>query len=229
MSGGISLEGKGIGSTADILVFALLLSIAIAILPAFSSAGAGAESERHASSLAQSTLLSLQCATAEQLGGFEYKLDAFGFDLGPTLFGDSARRELRHKTLCQLLAETAALNLRVEVAGADAALSRPNAAMETGLRVLLKDFLGQAVDGIFGYRLLALAEPVDLGFARIFFEMEVASLSEAKSQLCVESVALSLPISEGGLTMALNACGIYPLGAFDVDPLMEVRLELWSL
>ncbi len=206
------MKEAGFGYVADILVFALLISTAITILSGLAPVDLRVESERYASSFAQSLLISFQNATPEQLGGFEYRLGlASGMNI--PLAGDSARRQLRHKTICQLLAECALLNLRAEVAGKGLSLLMPNSEMEDRLEELLKTALERAVAGRFGYRLLASVTSDGLGPVSLSFEMEVAELSGARDQLCSETVLVSLPGSR----------------ASEADLILELRLELWSL
>jgi len=219
---------KGIGQVADILVFALLISIAITALSAVVLVDLRVEVSLYASNLAQSTLLSFQYSTAEQFGGFEYQLGAFGFEANFPLAMESTRRDLRYKTLCQLIEETALLNLRVEVAGVAVPLLRPNMAMEGCLEVLLKRVLDLTVGGKFEYRLLVRTVPVDLGFVQLIFEMEISKLSGTKDQMCSETMALSLPTTEEELMEILRPFKSVPSVAFDPDPIIEVGLELWS-
>ena len=224
------MDEKGLGYITDMLVFALLTSTAIALLAGANPVDPKIGSTRYASSFAQSTLLSLQHSTADQFGGFKYRLGAFDLELDAPVIGDSAKRELRYKTLAQLLAEDALLNLRVEAGGAELSLLRPNQGMDDELKGFLKSALDRVVGGRFGYRMRAKTEPIDLQFARVHFEIEIENLSQAKTQLCSESVMFSLPATQKELTQRIEgALGIGSLGLeLKADPLIEVTLELWS-
>ncbi|MFH1821626.1 MAG: hypothetical protein ABH852_04200 [Methanobacteriota archaeon] len=224
------MEEKGFGNIADILVFALLISTAITILSVSSPADPRTGSERYASSFAQSLLLSFQHLTADQLGGFEYSLDALGFELDFPFVGGSAKRELRHKTIAQLIAEDALLNLRTDIAGNYIALLRPNKAMDDELRTLLKSVLDRAISRRFGYRLRASTVPIDLKFVSLRFEIEIDDLSRARKQLCSESILLSLPTSNEELSQLVNnKFGVGFPQNLKTDLIIEISLELWSL
>jgi hypothetical protein len=224
------VEEKGFGCVADMLVFALLVSTAILLLAAASPTDPRAESIRYAASFAQSTLLSLQNSTVDQFGGFEYRLGAFGFEPDIPVVGESAKRELNHKSLTQLLAEDALLNLRVEAAGTDLTLLRPNQDMDEKLREFLKSTLDQIIGGRFGYRLRARTESINLEFVRVHFETEITDLTQARTQLCSETMMLSLPASQEELIQHIGeVLGIDLFGLeFRADPIIEVTLELWS-
>jgi len=224
------LEERGFGYIADMLVFALLISTAILLLAAASPIDPRVESTRYASSFAQSTLRSIQNSTADQFGGFDYTLGAFGLELDIPVVGESAKRELHHKSLAQLLAEDALLNLRVEAGGAELTLLRPNQDMDEKLREFLKSALDRIIGGRFSYRLRAGTEPINLEFARVHFETEIADLAQARTQLCSETVMFSLPASQEELVHHIEEMlGIDLLGLeLEADPILEVNLELWS-
>lgn len=225
------MEEKGFGYIVDMLVFALLVSTAILLLAAASPIDPRAESTRYAASFAQSTLLSLQNSTVDQFGGFEYRLGAFGSELNMPVVGDSAKRELNHKSLAQLLAEDALLNLHVEVADTDLALLRPNQDIDEKLREFLRSALDRIIGGRFGYRLHARTEPINLEFARVHFETEVVDLTQARTQLCSETMMLSLPASQEEVIQRIE--GVLGIDLFglrlEADPIIEVILELWSI
>ncbi len=224
------MEERGFGYIADMLVFAMLLSTATLLLAGASPVDPRSESTRHATSFAHSILLSLQSATAEQFGGFEYRLGAFGFELDLPVIGESAKRELNRKTLAQLLAEDALLNLRVEAGGADITVMRPNQAMDEGLREFLRSVLDRMIGGRFGYSLRVRTQPIDLVFARVLFETEIENMSHARTQLCSETLMLSLPASQEELKRRIGeALGTDMLGLeLESDPIIDVTLELWS-
>lgn len=224
------MEEKGFGYVADMLVFALLVSTAILLLAAASPTDPKTESTRYAASFAQSTLRSLQNSTVDQFGGFEYRLGAFGFKFDIPVVGESAKRELNHKSLAQLLAEDALLNLRVEAAGVDLALLRPNQDMDEKLREFLRSALDRIIGGRFGYRLHARTEPINLEFARVHFETEIVGLTQSRTRLCSETMMISLPASQKELIQRIKeVLDIDLIGPeLEADPILEVTLELWS-
>jgi len=220
------VEKRGIGCTADVMVFALLISTAISILCAFSPADPRINSERYAESFARSTLLSFLNCTADQFGGFSYRLGGLGSGVNIPFIGDSLKRQLGHKTIAQLLAEDILLNMCLEAR--EVTLS-PNREMDDKLRVFLKSVLDNTIDGRFGYRLRASAGPVDLGFTSFNFNLVVEDLSCARIQLCSETQLLSLPVSRAELTkITRNQHGINLPRGLKTELVIEVSLELWS-
>jgi len=220
---------QGFGYITDMLVFSVLISTAALMLTGMAPVDPRVDSARYASSFAHSVLYLLQNTSAEQFGGFEYKLDT-EFEPDLPVVGDSAKRELRYKTITQLLAEDALLNLHVDIKGAEFQVRRPNERMDEKLRIFLKSTLDRIIGGRFGYRLRARTEVADLGSARVHFESEVADLTRARTQLCTETLMLSLPVSREELAWHIEELtGIDPNEAgFEIDPILEVTLELWS-
>jgi len=217
---------RGIGSITDMLVFALVLSVAAPLL--FSAPGEPATGNaRYAASFSQSLLLTIQNSTADQFGGLEYNLGAFGLDL-PSI-GGTTTKSLRYKTLAGLLAEDALLNLRVEVAGENIQIFRMNEDLDEKLGVFLKSALNEIVGGRFGYRLRACTKPIDLGTARLHFETTVENLAGGGRQVWSETAIVPLPVSGSELVSRVeNALDLGPLGIY-ADPTLEITLELWSI
>lgn len=223
------MNERGVGYVTDMLVFALLISFASLLLFEASPANLQAESTRYASSFAQSTLLALQHTTADEFGGFEYNINAFDLISFPMIDG-SIRRNLRHKTLAQLLVEDALLNLRAETDGAELVLPRINQEMDERLRGFLKSALDKVFGGRFGYSLSARSKPIELQIARVHFETRVEDLSGIRDKICSESIAMSLPISQEELTWWIEeALGMGSLELeFGPDLVVDITLELWS-
>ena len=223
------MEEKGFGYIADVLVFSLLVSVAITFLVAISPVDPRVESERYASSFARGLLLSFQHSTADQFGGFDYSLEPLGFELNLPLIEGSARRELLHKTVAQLLSEDVLLNMRINVGETDLTFLKTNEAMDHELKNFLKTILEKTIGGRFGYRMRANTKLIDLGFARVYFEIEIEEMSRARNQLCSESVMLSLPESNIDLKKFIeNALGMTLPSKLEIDTIIEVSLELWS-
>jgi len=215
---------KGIGSITDMLVFALIVSVAMTLVLS-ATGGPTLGNARYAASFSSSFLLTIQNSTADQFGGLEYNLGAFGFDL-PSI--GSTTKTLRYKTLAELLAEDALLNMKIEVAGNDVQSLRLNEDLDEKLGRFLKSALDEIVGGRFGYRLHACTEPIDVGTARLHFETTVENLAGWSRQAWTESSVVPLPVSGGELLSRVeNALGLGPLPV-DVDPILEMTLEIWS-
>ncbi|MFQ6129620.1 MAG: hypothetical protein ACE5OT_02275 [Candidatus Hadarchaeaceae archaeon] len=222
------MDERGVGYTTDMLVFALLISFASILLFRASPIDPKIESTRYAASFAQSTLLALQRSTADEFGGFEYQLGVFGFELNMPVIGESAKRSLRYKTLTQLLVEDALLNLRVEAGGIELEMLRPNQDMESRLQGFLKEVLDRLIGGRFGYSLTVKTSPMELDFARVYFETEIKNFDDIVQQkLCSETMVATLPIPQDELAQRIQgALGITL--ELETDIAVEITLELWS-
>lgn len=223
------MDERGVGYIADMLVFALLISFASLFLAGASPIDPKIESTRYAASFAQSTLLALQHSTADEFGGFEYQLSAFGFELNVPVIWKSAKRDLRYKTLAQLLVEDALLNLHVEVGGIELEMLRPNQSMESRLREFLKEVLDKLIGGRFGYRLTVKTLPMELNFSRVYFETEIKNFDDMTQQkLCSETIISTLPISQEELARLIQGVLGVPTPELEPDIAVEITLELWS-
>jgi len=223
------MDERGIGYIADVLVFALLISFASLLLVGASPTDPKIESTRYAASFAQSTLLALQRSTADEFGGFEYQLGAFGFELNLPVIGESKKRDLRYKTLTQLLVEDALLNLRVEAGGIELEMLRPNQSMESRLQGFLREVLDKLVGGRFGYSLTVKTSPMELDFSRVYFETEIKNFNDrVQQELCSETIISTLPISQEELARRIQGVlGILASG-LEPDLVVEITLDLWS-
>ena len=223
------MDERGIGYITDVLVFALLISFASLLLVGASPIDPKIESTRYAASFAQSTLLALQRSTADEFGGFEYQLGAFGFELNLPVIEESKKRTLRYKTLTQLLVEDALLNLRVEAGGIELEMLRPNQSMESRLRGFLKEVLDKLVGRRFGYCLTVKTSPMELDFSRVYFETEIKNFNDrAQQKLCSEMIISTLPISQEELARRIQ--GVLGVSTSELEPdiIVEITLELWS-
>ncbi len=220
------MDERGVGYLTDMLVFALLISLASLLLLNASPIDPRTESTRYAASFAQSTLLALQHSTADEFGGFEYRLDVSGSELN--WLGDPVQRNLRHKTLAQLLVEDALLNLHIEAGEIELGALRPSQNMESGVREFLRGALDELIGGRFGYRLTVRTSPVELDFARVHFESEIKNLEEgAQRKLCSETIVATLPIPREELARRIE--GVLGVSLeFEPDLAAEITLELWS-
>ena len=219
---------RGVGYLADMLVFALLISLASLLLLNASPIDSRTEGTRYPSSFAQSTLLALQNSTADEFGGFEYHLSVLGHELNLPVLGDSAKRTLHNKTLLQLLVEESLLNLHVEVEGAELETFELSEGMVGEVREFLKWALDKLIDGRFGYRLVVKTLPVELDSIRVHFRDEIKNLDEsAQRKLCSETIVATLPITRGELTQRIE--GVLGIALeLEPDPVVEITLELWS-
>lgn len=223
------MDERGVGYITDMLVFALLISFASLLLTGASPIDLKIESTRYAASFAQSTLLALQHSTADEFGGFEYQLSAFGFELNVSVIGESTKRDLRYKTLAQLLVEDALLNLHVEAGGIELEMLRPNQSMESRLRGFLKEVLDKLIGGRFGYRLTVKTLPMELNFSRVYFETEIKNFDDmAQQKLCSETIISTLPISQEELARLIQGGLGISTSELEPDIAVEITLELWS-
>ncbi|MEW6222685.1 MAG: hypothetical protein AB1476_05205 [Candidatus Hadarchaeota archaeon] len=216
---------RGISSISDMLVFSLLISTAATFLfpmPFDPTTG----NTRYAASYSHSLLLALRNTTAAQLGGFRYNLGAFGLDI-PSVWS-SAVKDLRYKTVAELLAEDALLNMKAEFAGKNMSPLRLNEDMDKKLRLFLKSALDETIGGRFGYRLIARTTPLDLGLIRLSFETTVENLEGWSRQFWLETTNIPLPVSTQSLvSVTENMLGL-ELPELEAEPFIEVTLELWS-
>ncbi|MEW6593208.1 MAG: hypothetical protein AB1305_06045 [Candidatus Hadarchaeota archaeon] len=216
---------RGSGSISDMLSFSIIVSAAAAFLfqaPFDPASG----STRYAASYSQSLLLSLKNITAGQLGGFRYNLGVLGLDLPSSL--SSAVKNLRYKTVTDLLVEDALLNMKAEFSGENITILNLSADMDEKLRLFLKSALDEIICGRFGYRLSARTAPIDLGVARLSFETTVENLDGWGRQFWLETTNIPLPASSERLvSLAENALGL-DLPGLEADPFIKLTLELWS-
>ncbi len=222
------MDEQGISYIADLLVFALLISFASLLLVGASPIDPEIESTRYAASFAQSTLLALQHSTADDFGGFEYHLDTLLFEQNVPLLNESAKRDLCHKTLTQLLVEDALFNLRIEAEGVELEPIGPSWGINSELQKFLKEVLDKLIGERFGYRLIVRTLPLDLDFVRVHFESEIKNLDEGvQLKLCSETIVATLPISQEELTQRIQK-GLNTNLELEPDIGAEITLELWS-
>jgi hypothetical protein len=224
------LDERGIGYVADMLVFALLISFASALLIKVSPADVRTIDDRYTANFADSTLLALQNATANELGGLRYELGFSDFALNLPILSSSAGRDLGHKTLMQLLVEDALCNLRIELAGVDINLIKLSQDMDAKVRVLLRVALDRLSGGLFGYRLIARTKPIDISpVAKVWFETKVESSSENQQQAFSKTIATAMPISWQDLLSRCREVYHINLSSFELEPnvTVEITLELW--
>ncbi|MDI6819443.1 MAG: hypothetical protein QMC89_00860 [Candidatus Hodarchaeaceae archaeon] len=218
------MDRRGQGHVVDMLVFALMVTLACSLLVKASPVESRAINDRYAANLAQSILLTLQNATADEFGGLEYSLDL------RTAWGPSERK-LKHKTLAQLLVEDALCNLRAEINGREVAGLRSSQDLDNKVHKFLTDVLSKLIGGRFDYSLTARAESLKISSTvRVYFETSIKSLSgeEQRQQICSETIAMSLPIPKQELVVRLLS--INPIELFQLEPeiAVEITLSLWS-
>ena len=109
------MDKRGQGYAIDVLVFGLMVALACSILIKASPKESNALNDRYAADLATSVLQTFQNVNAGEVGGFKYKP---GILIVPVPWS-SVERDLRYKTVAQLLVEDMLCNLRVEEGGRD--------------------------------------------------------------------------------------------------------------
>ncbi|MEM2908423.1 MAG: hypothetical protein QXP65_04440 [Candidatus Hadarchaeales archaeon] len=217
------MGGRGQACLADVLVFALMVTIACSLLIVVNPVESIALGDRYAVQLTHSILLALQHSTANEFGGLTYRLNI------QAPWG-STSRELRHKTLSQLLVEDALCNLRVKVNGRELEMSNHNRELDDAIRDLLKRMLDKFIGGRYGYSLRARIVPTKLSPSiQIYFEISVESLGgEGWREVHSETISFGLPLTKRDLVS--YAGGIGSIDFFQAGPeiAVEVTLSLWS-
>ena len=209
---------KGSSSIADMLVFALLAMLACSFLTQAGTRDDLLESV-YASSFAKNILITIQNTTSNNFGGFEYSL--LSEDLAPML-EKSALRNLRHKTLAQLLIEDAICNMHLRIEKDEVKFGIEQE-MDTRLKIFLKKILDNLISPRFGYRLRALAGQLNGVSVGVHFDFEIENLGEDQHRkLCSESVTMCLPLPINLASEASDAGSPKILIAF------KLNLELWS-
>ncbi len=224
------MNERGVGYVVDMLVFALLISVAGTLLVKASPVDSRTTDDRYAEAFAESTVLALQHATADGLGGVRYTLGFSGLTLDLPLLGDSARRELRYKTLMQLLVEDALCNLRLEVAGADISFIKLSQEMDTSVRNFLKSALDGLICGRFKYRLTARSVPIEISTVCVSFETAVGDSRAGAQRVFSKTVMMAIPVPwQELLSRVENVCHLN-LSGLELEPnaVVEITLELWS-
>jgi len=220
------MDKRGQGYAIDMLVFALMVALACSILIKASPNESNALNDRYSANLATSVLQTFQNVTAGEVGGFKYTPEILGF-LVPWSSGE---RDLRYKTLAQLLVEDMLCNLRVEVGGRDIVPLKPNQEFDRQVRKFLKVTLDEIIGGRFDYSLVARTNPIDFSpAARVHFETSIESFSDnGRLQACSETVRMCLPITQQELLSSIQ--DIYPITnlRFEPETLVEITLSLWS-
>jgi len=175
---------RGQGCVADMLVFAVLASLACSLL-LVSAPGAGI-TDAYGASVARATLQSLQHATIDEFGGIAYS---------PTLMPE---RRLCHKTFAQLLLEDALLNLGIEINGGTLSPGL-NSGMDERVKGLMRDALGRLLGGRFGYKLVARIVPTGLlPGVEVAFETSIESSPRRAQRGWSETAVYDLPLDFGG-------------------------------
>ena len=220
------MEKRGQAYAIDMLLFALMVALACSLLIKASPTELNTVNNRYAANLAQSVLEAFQHATAGEQGGFKYTPDI----LDVWIPWSSSERDLRHKTLAQLLVEDVLCNLHVEVGGRDIAPLKSNQEFDRQVRKLLKATLDEIVGGRFDYRLVARTMPIDFSpAARVHFETSIESFNDnGRLQVCSETIRMCLPIPQQELLSSIQ--DIYPVSNLMLEPeaLVEITLSLWS-
>jgi hypothetical protein len=198
---------RGLSSIFDVLIFALLVSMSMLLLVEFAPADPETRNKIYASSLARSTLLTLQNAAVGGVGGVGYEIDGLGH---LSIAGGETRRTLESKTFAEVMSEAVFLNLAAASDGKGSQIVR---GFDENLRGGLKLLLDRTFGGRFGYRLRARIARLGVNPAQHEFEITVENLRGAGRVLCSETLIL-LPLTFGEHPSA--------------GPALEVTLEVWS-
>ena len=220
------MDKRGQAYVIDMVLFSLMVALACSLLIKASSSEPNAMNDRYAANLAQSTLLALQHATADERDGFKYAPDVLDIQVP----WSSGERNLSHKTLAQLLVEDIFCNLHVEVGGQDFTPLKPNRAFDEKIHMFIKTMLDELIGGRFDYHLIARAIPIDFSpIARVHFETSIQSFNDnSRQQVCSETIRMCLPIPRRELLFIIQ--NICPTDASKLEPeaIVEITLSLWS-
>lgn len=185
------MKDKGIGTTADILALALLVSISCTILIGAPSLKTDSINSNYASKVAQNTLLALQNLPARKIGDFSYTPDL------PT--SNPKRRNLKHKTVTQLISEDFLLNPQWEVQGRLLRLGTNRdygRELDEFLRKTLEKFVGRR----FGFRLTISSKRVMISKERsISYQRYIGKFNKNSKKICSETLKLDLTLPQSWL------------------------------
>lgn len=223
------MKEQGLGYIADLLIFAILVSLSLTILSNSNQADAEIITERYAASFARNALLALLNCTADQFGGFSYRAGFQTPELDSTLPPHLILKKFYHKKIGQLLVEDAMLNMQLKIGDKTATTIWSNEDMHRQLTALLKSTLDNLVGSRFGYRFSAVTRPAEDYLAGFDFNLIIENLVPSRVKLCSETVLLSLPVSRAELMNLLKGRAGFTLSPLlETDPTVEVNLELWS-
>lgn len=221
------MKEQGLGYAADMLMFAILISLSFAILSNFSQVDDGIVTERYCTSFARHALLALLNCTADQFGGFNY-LSGFHVPVVDLPITHHLTPKFYHKNIGQLLVEDAMLNMRLRFGDKTTIKIWSNKDMHQQLTSLLKSTLDNLVGKRFGYRFSASARLAEAYLAGLDFSLTIENLPPSGVRLCAETVLLSTPVSRSELMNLLQDVVGFPPPLLETDPTMEIKLELWS-
>ena len=177
----------GIGTIADVLFLATLISLSCLVLIQGVPSGNTDGSEAYARRTAQNFLLSLQ---KMRVG----KFDNFSFDPDLPVFIPSGRKSLEGKTFSQLIKEDILLNPtwnRVGISDENEVESEFGRELKRVLRLALENLIG----GRYGYRFVVRLEPFRLPDGRVLkYRRMISDLDGYSRKVCSESVCLNFTV-----------------------------------
>lgn len=184
------MERKALGSTVDVLYLALMVAIASFLLLQAEPLEVGDSWKKgYSKRLAQSMLLALQQAPAEDFGALSYKPNP--------QTGKFSERTLRQKTLTQLIAEDVLLNPKLRSNGQIIAFAT-NREFDEKLTRLLRKALNEFIGNRFGYRLIVQTSKMRIADeAWACFQKVIEDFNKSSERLCSESIDLNLLIPPG--------------------------------
>lgn len=178
---------RGIGATADIVFFALTVSMACVILVGSTPSSAEGVTSGYARRYAQNTLLMFQEVPTGKLGNFSYTLIGFRFWKSPD-------RELDRKTVTQLIAEDVLLNPEWKMENKIVSLE-VNDEFGDELGRFLESSLNRILGGRFGHKLTVRLNPVRFSDGRVLrYERIIEDRNDDSERLCSETLRLSVSI-----------------------------------
>lgn len=180
------MKDNGVGKVADILFFALMISLASLLLIGSSRLNRETRISGYAEGVAQNTLLILQNLPAEKLGNFSYT--------PKFCFGNTCEKSLGKKTPAQLIVEGVMLNPEWRVDN-ELLVYKEDSSYQRELEIFLRDFLEDFVGERFGYRFIVRANPVKISRNRFLkYQLFVEDSNEKSQRLCSESMTLDFAV-----------------------------------
>lgn len=195
------MKNFGIGSTADLLFFALMLTLASLILMTFSPQAQNLNN-RYSKRVAQNVLLAFQHVPMEELDTFSYHPTLNNFTL--------SERNLRKKTITQILIEEMLVNppLVVDNEGCEKVCPGFSKKTEETIEDSLEDFLGKR----FGYRLKICMKPLSIGKGgSLQFKKIIQNFDRSSHIVSVESVSLNFAVPKNWLKSTSSNRDLTPL------------------
>lgn len=225
------LRGEGVGSTVDVLFFALVITLASFLLLQITPSGGDIEREDYAARLAQSTLISFQRTPVGELSEFSYTPDL--------PIKNPSERRLSRKTITQLIAEDVLMNPQFHLGGRSVTLTT-NREFDQELTDFLRKALDKFVGDRFDYRLIVQMPKIKLsGEGWVYFRKVIEDFDRSSELIRSESIPLNFAIpSRWDVGPPTSSSTAEPLGdkqsssqisrSSEGTATVIITLELWS-